>query len=124
MLQKGLYFENTALRWLKSQGLKVVARNYRSHNGEIDLIMLDGKTLCFIEVKYRKNNDFGGTAYSIPRSKQQKLIKTALSFLNHQHQYRKHAMRFDALFIQPVAIEEDAIEWIKDAFSADSFYEQ
>jgi len=123
LLKKGLYYENTALRWLKAKGLKVVARNYHSnHYGEIDLIMLDQQTLCFIEVKIRKDNAFGGTAYSIPRSKQQKIIRTALSFLKQQGKYNKYAMRFDALFIQPGPLSRgDDIEWIKNTFRADDF---
>ena len=121
MNKKGLYFENIALRWLKARGLKTVARNYHSRAGEIDLIMLEKSNLCFIEVKYRRNADFGGAAYSIPKSKQEKIIKTALSFISHQPKFGKYSMRFDALLIEPGLRQANEVNWIKDAFSADGF---
>ena len=69
---KGKHFEQQALRYLKQRGLTLVQQNFLARCGEIDLIMTHNDSLCFIEVKYRQSNDFGGTAYSIPRSKQQK----------------------------------------------------
>jgi putative endonuclease len=116
-----MHFENIALRWLKARGLKTVAKNYHSRAGEIDLIMLDQESLCFIEVKYRTSQDFGGAAYSIPRSKQQKIIQTALSFISHQTKYRKYPKRFDALLIEPGIDEPYDVNWIKDAFSGEAF---
>ena len=98
-----------------------MAKNYHSRAGEIDLIMLEKDNLCFIEVKYRNSQAFGGAAYSIPSAKQQKIIQTALSFLNHQQKYQKYAMRFDALLIEPGINRENQIDWIKDAFQADGF---
>jgi putative endonuclease len=115
---KGSYYENIALRWLKAKGLKLVAKNYHSRSGEIDLIMLDQKTLCFIEVKYRASQAFGGAAYSITLSKQKKITQTALSFINQQNRYRNHAKRFDALLIEPGLNDTEDMQWIKNAFDA------
>lgn len=113
---KGLYFESLAHQWLKKAGLKLVAQNFNCRYGEIDLIMLDQKTLCFIEVKYRKNNAFGGAAFSIPRSKQRKITHTALHYLQLNKKYQHHALRFDALFIQPDQQGSQHYEWIQNAF--------
>lgn len=121
MKNKGLYFENIALRWLKAKGLKMLAKNYQSRAGEIDLIMQEEDTICFIEVKYRNSQAFGGAAYSIPPSKQKKIIQTALSFINHQPRFQDQPMRFDALLIEPGASNDNQVNWIKDAFSAEGY---
>ena len=110
---KGLFYEQQALHWLQQQGLELVAQNYHSRFGEIDLIMLQSDTLCFIEVKYRQSANFGGAAYSIPPSKQKKISQTALSFIASHPRYQQHAYRFDALLIQ-----SQQTEWIKGAFEA------
>lgn len=113
---RGLFFENQALQYLKNRGLRLIDQNFHCRFGEIDLIMLHHTTLCFIEVKYRKNNAFGGTAYSIPLSKQKKITHSALSFISLNKRYAHHALRFDALFIQPDSSGVDAFEWIQNAF--------
>lgn len=116
---KGLYFEQHALEWLKQAGLKQVAQNFNCRYGEIDLIMLHDNTLCFIEVKYRKSNAFGGIAYSIPYSKQQKITRSALDFITRNKTYQQHALRFDALFITPRNEQQNEFEWIQNAFCVD-----
>lgn len=121
MKNKGLYFENVALRWLKAKGLKMLAKNYQSRAGEIDLIMQEKDTICFIEVKYRNSQAFGGAAHSIPPSKQRKIIHTALSFISHQPRYQDQQMRFDALLIEPGSTTDYQVDWIKDAFSAEGY---
>ncbi len=119
---KGLYFEQQALDWLQQQGLKLVEQNYHCRFGEIDLIMLDQNQLCFIEVKYRHSNAFGGAAYSIPPSKQQKIQRSALSFISRYQQYQQHDLRFDALLIQDQPGQQQTqIEWIPSAFDALSY---
>ena len=70
----GLEAEKLAATFLTEHGLKLVAQNYHCRFGEIDLIMKDGKTLVFIEVRLRSNNQFGDAGSSITPQKQQKLI--------------------------------------------------
>ena len=119
---KGKQYEDQALHYLLKNGLKLVARNFNSRFGEIDLIMLHLKTLCFIEVKYRNNKtQFGGASYSIPASKQQKINKTALCFISSNKKYQQHNLRFDALFITPSEdLRDTSIEWIQNAFCAEN----
>jgi len=57
--EAGASGENAALKYLQQHGLILIERNYRCRSGEIDLIMLDGKTLALIEVRYRGSGDFG-----------------------------------------------------------------
>lgn len=114
---KGLYYEQQAEAFLKQQGLQALHHNYHCRFGEIDLIMLDHQTLCFIEVKYRSNNHFGGAAYSITRNKQQKILKTALHFIASHRQYQQSNYRFDALLLN----SSEQIEWIRNAFEAEVY---
>ncbi len=117
---KGLYFEKIAQNWLQQKGLVPVQQNYSCRSGEIDLIMLHGETLCFIEVKFRNNNAFGGTAYSIPLSKQRKITQTALTFIASHKKFQQHTYRFDALFIRPEdKLKKNLFEWIQNAFSTE-----
>jgi putative endonuclease len=107
--------ERRALDYLIRQGLKLIAANYRSRFGEIDLILRDGEVLVFAEVRMRKNNDFGGARASITAAKQAKLIKTANQYLTQFA--RPPQCRFDAVLLG--APNNSAIEWIKNAFSSE-----
>ena len=113
-------YEREAESYLLQQGLTLLAKNYHCRFGEIDLIMLDKECLCFIEVKFRHSNAFGGTAYAITPSKQRKIITTALHFLSRNRRYEQSPFRFDAVFIQPSTQHcSTQIEWIASAFEAD-----
>src|SRR5204862_504789 len=80
-MSAGTLAEQRAERYLQSQGLGLIERNYRSRFGEIDLIMRDGTSLVFVEVRMRRNKDFGGAAASIDVRKQQRIIRTAHQYL-------------------------------------------
>lgn len=103
--------ELQALLHLQKQGLQLLHRNYYCPYGEIDLIMHDKQTLVFIEVRYRKNNTFGGALASINRVKQRKIIATAEFFLAEQK--NEYNCRFDV-----IAIDDSVTSplWIQDAF--------
>lgn len=107
--------ENLAAIYLQQRGLKLLDKNYRSRYGEIDLVMRDGKTLVFVEVRLRRQQGFGGAAFSITTSKRQKIIRTAAQYL------QKHGSancRFDVILMHDAT--DSAIEWIPRAFDADS----
>ncbi len=114
----GLHYEAQAKAYLQTQGLSFIEQNYHSRFGEIDLIMREQNTLCFIEVKFRKNQDFGGAANAIPYQKQQKIIKTAQIFINENRKFKRQAIRFDALMLQQYG-EDTSIDWIPNAFYAE-----
>ncbi len=103
--------EQQACKYLLSQGLTLVEKNFSIKAGEVDLIMRDGETLVFVEVRYRKNVDFGGAAASVTPKKQQRIIKAALTY--QQKHAPQSSMRFDV-----VAIEGDnkELNWISSAF--------
>lgn len=105
--------EQIAATYLQQNGLTLLDRNYRCRFGEIDLIMRDGKTLVFVEVRLRRDNSFGGAGISITPSKQQKLTRTAEHYLQ---QYGVASCRFDAILMTKANVEN--IEWIRNAFDA------
>lgn len=77
----GAWGEEKAVRFLKQQGYAVVARNFHSRFGEIDLIAEKGDYLVFVEVRLRKSTHFGRPEETVDYRKQQKLRMTAEYFL-------------------------------------------
>lgn len=117
--RNGLRFEDQARDYLQAHGLLLLQSNYRCRFGEIDLVMRDGDTLCFIEVKFRKSLFFGGAAASIPQPKQRKIVKTALFYISGHKHLANQAIRFDALLIQHQIDGNNQINWIQNAFYAE-----
>ena len=74
----GQHAENACCKYLQKQGLKLLSRNYRGKRGEIDIIMQDKDSLVFVEVRYRKNNLFGGALASITPKKQKQHSATKI----------------------------------------------
>ena len=125
----GAQAELAATKYLLQRGLKLVSQNYHCRFGEIDLILQDGETLVFAEVRLRNSKLFGGAAASIDAKKQGKLIATAQHYLSGLAYIPP--CRFDALLLQSAKLPNkladkdlllkfnDAdIEWIKNAFDA------
>ncbi len=83
--QTGDAWEVQARRWLEGKGLRFVAANVNERGGEIDLIMREGRTTVFVEVRYRRSALYGGAAASVTRSKQHNLLQTARLWLARHH---------------------------------------
>ncbi len=113
---RGAAAERYANRFLERQGLRRITANYRCRRGEIDLVMHDGHTLVFVEVRYRRSNAFGGPLESVTRNKQRRIILAADHFLQTHPEWSDHPCRFDVIGIGGPAGE--TIEWVKDAFSS------
>jgi len=113
----GKQAEETACHYLAANGLQLIEKNYKCRRGEIDLVMQDNNCIVFIEVRYRRNNRFGSGAESVISSKQQKLIMTAMHYLQTHKQTATTASRFDVVSIQGRDGATD-IEWIQNAFQA------
>jgi putative endonuclease len=103
--------EDHALRWLQARGLDLVERNFRCKAGEIDLILREGQTLVFVEVRQRADRRFGGAAASVTVAKQRRLLLTAQFYL--QRLRTTPPCRFDV-----VAIEGGELSWLKNAIEA------
>ena len=80
----GAYWEKRASQLIVSAGATVIALNYTSRFGEIDLIVLDNERLAFIEVRYRRRSHFGSALASASPAKQQKILTTAQIFMASQ----------------------------------------
>lgn len=106
--QSGLLGEWKAARYLKKQGMRILAKRYRAGQGEIDLIADDHGMLVFVEVKYRPSGRMGDGFSAIDSQKKRRLRSAATCYL------RVHpapAFRFDA-----VEITASGIRHIPNAF--------
>ncbi len=111
-MSRGAQAEQLAALYLRQRGLALVQQNYRCRYGEIDLIMREGATLVFVEVRLRSRSDFGGAAASIGATKQGRLVRTAQHYLSTLRAVPP--CRFDALLLH--SPDETGIEWVKNAF--------
>jgi len=104
--------EQRALEFLKEQGYRIVARNYRWRGGEVDIVARDGNTLAFIEVKMRSDERFAPAEEALTPRKRERLIRTAKHYIA---QYRPGIdLRFDV-----VAIVGGEVRLYKDAFEVE-----
>ncbi|HDL3365782.1 TPA: YraN family protein [Mannheimia haemolytica] len=96
--EQGSFYEPKARVFLEQQGLRFVAANQAFKGGELDLIMQDGQTVVFVEVRQRKSNRFGSAVESIDYRKQQKWQNAANMWLLKQNQSLETAnCRFDVV---------------------------
>ncbi len=116
--ERGQDAELACCKYLQQQGLKLLAKNYHGRRGELDLVMQDSNTVVFVEVRYRKNNNYGGALESITGSKQEKLRITAEQYLQQETALKNG--RFDVVAMSENVQNHGPIiysfEWIKDAF--------
>jgi putative endonuclease len=118
--ERGRLAEREAARYLAARGLEHLTSNYHCRWGEIDLIMQDGPSLVFVEVRFRSHNSYGGAAASVDGRKQKKLVKAALHYMQRHGAVGKPA-RFDVLALTPAQgaqTSADQIQWIINAFEA------
>ena len=108
---QGRDWEQTALRYLKRQGLSFIEANFTCKGGEIDLIMQDGDTLVFVEVRQRAAGHYGGAAASITPAKIRRLVRAAQVYLLRFP--RVPPCRFDV-----IAIDGDHLAWLRNAIEA------
>ncbi len=115
--QVGLQGEIAARQWLESLGYLFVAQNVYARQGELDLVMREGESLVFVEVKFRRSLRYGQPLEAITPAKQRHLLQAARYYL---HKY-PHAgpIRFDALGIQKQANGELQFTHIKNAIQND-----
>jgi len=109
--------ERRAERHLRRRGLSTLERNYARRTGEIDLVMLDGDVLVFVEVRYRGQNAWTTPLDSVDAAKQARIARTATLYVEDHPEHRYRGIRFDV-----VAASRGnygiACEWIRDAFEA------
>lgn len=77
----GKFGEDTAKNYLSKNGYAILETNYRCREGEIDIIARDGDCLVFVEVKTRKNADYGAPCEAVGLAKQRKIIMAAQNYM-------------------------------------------
>lgn len=107
----GIDAEEHAARFLAERGLAIVARNFRTRFGEIDLVARDGETLVFVEVRRRSRADYGDAADSITDAKRRRIESAARGYLSALR--REPPCRFDV-----VTLDGDDTAWLRAAFDA------
>ncbi|MBI1908044.1 YraN family protein [Candidatus Uhrbacteria bacterium] len=95
--------EALAARHLEGKGMRILARQYKTTFGEIDLVARDGDEVVFVEVKARRSNDFGYPEEAVTRTKLEKIMRAGEWYLRSTH-------REDA----PYRIDVVAIEFTAD----------
>lgn len=109
--EKGAQKEEQVCAYLLSKGVKIIERNFRCRQGEIDIIGCDGDYFVFFEVKYRSSRSVGSAAEAVGPAKQRKICRVA-DYYRVIHRYGEDMpVRFDV-----VAIDGETLQWIKNAF--------
>jgi putative endonuclease len=105
--RQGAAWEDAALAHLRRHGLVLVEANFACKGGEVDLVMRDGATLVFVEVRQRAGGTHGGAAASVTPAKIGRLVRAARFYLLRFDE--APACRFDV-----VAIDAGQFEWLRD----------
>ena len=112
----GAYGERCAVRHLTATGLRVLARNWRTEQGEIDIIARDGEVLAFCEVKTRRGNAFGTPAEAVVPTKARRLRRLAAQWLTDHPEAGTREVRFDVIAVYPQPNGAARVEHLKGAF--------
>ncbi len=108
--------EDIACKALKNDKYKIIGKNYRCRQGEIDIIAEDrGKVLCFVEVKAKSSYGFGLPEEAVTRRKQGRIQAAAFSYIESKG-LKSRAMRFDVVSVD---LSGRTARIIKNAFDAD-----
>lgn len=117
MRATGAIFEQRACGALERAGLKLLARNYTTRYGELDLVMRDGDIVVFVEVRHRLHSAHGDAVASITATKQGRLVQTAELWLAAHPQHAQRTCRFDVVSYDGPA-DNAQMNWLRGAFEA------
>jgi len=115
--RRGDLGEDAAARYLESRGLRVIERNWRHRQWELDLICRDGDTLVFVEVKTRAAGTMGSPADGLTRAKRARLVRAAGQYLTKNDLWDLPC-RFDLAGVTDTGASLD-VEHIENAFDAE-----
>jgi putative endonuclease len=106
----GLFAEAVAAFLLRLKGHRILARRYKTPVGEIDLVALKGKRLCFVEVKHRRR--FEDTDFALPSRSRRRIIRSAQYWLAGHPDFAGHDITFDVVLAAP---------WVRPRHIANAF---
>lgn len=102
---------------MRREGFRILARNVHLRHAELDLVALEGSTLCFVEVRLRSGDAFGSARESVDARKQRRVVQAARAFLSRGRLPRYSTIRFDVVAID-ASREPADVELIRGAFDA------
>jgi putative endonuclease len=111
--EKGNIYEEKAVKLLVDNDYSIVETNYRGKRGEIDIICLDRTELVFVEVKYRKTNEYGEGIESVDKNKIRKIYRTAEEYI-FKSDLKDYSFRFDC-----ISFLNNETKWIKNIIWGD-----
>ena len=105
-------WEDIAVRYLENKWYRTIERNYQVKWGEIDIIMMDWSITVFIEVKYRKNEDYGHPLDTFSMTKRQAMKRTIMLYIN-KNKIDLEKIRIDFIGIMPNSLSGHRIWHIR-----------
>ena len=127
----GKEMEDLAADYLSSRGVRILERNFRSREAEIDIIAREDRTLIFVEVKARKTGEKSGSGAEAVGAAKQKRICRCADYYMHEKGIDPYStgIRFDVIAItipeekegSSSGIEDCSVRWIRNAFSYISY---
>jgi len=106
--------EELAVKFLKAKGYAILARNFRTPVGEIDIVAREAQTLVFVEVKTKEGSGFGTAKGAVDRHKQRKVSMAALAYINLKGWTNRPA-RFDVVAVD-ITARGPQIDLYRNAF--------
>ncbi len=91
--------------WYEARGYEVLTRNWRCREGELDLVLREGRKFVFCEVKTRTTDAFGAPLEAVTRTKQMRIRRLAARWLEDEAPVRPREIRFDVASVLGGAIE-------------------
>jgi putative endonuclease len=116
-IERGQQGEHIAAQYLRHQGYRLQAQNYRCRQGEIDIIAWDGTTLVFVEVKTKSQLAFGAPQAMVDRRKQQKMLQVAMVYVQ-EHRLQQTNLRFDVVAVTCLPNASPEVTHLPAAFTA------
>ena len=109
--QIGTEYEELACGYLKNHGMKILERNYRIRQGEIDIIGYHDRCLVFVEVKYRKDDRMGNPSEAVHMQKQRIICRVSDHYRFYHGVGEDRRIRFDV-----ISVCGTELRWYKNAF--------
>ncbi len=114
----GAAAEELACRYLAGLGMEIVARNVRGRRGEIDIVARDGRTLVFVEVRFREKGDFGSPEESVKVAKRRSVAAAAREYVARTSPEGWDEARFDVVAVETGEGETRFIRHFPGAFDS------
>ena len=99
-LSLGAFGERVAAAHLEARGYRILHRNFRAPEAEIDIVALDGDVLVFVEVRTRRGGAAGMAALSVDARKQRQLVRAAATYVDAHGEYADAPLRIDVITVE------------------------